>query len=152
MNQNNLIKFQQRIELDLLSGCWLWKGKLSHGYGYFIGGRAHRISYEHWNGKIPEDKVIDHLCRNRNCVNPQHLEVVTQQENYIRGNTGKHNLEKTHCPKGHELTEDNVKLQGNKRACRICARERFRTHYRENITVFTEKNRLYREKMRNKLD
>lgn len=70
---------------------------------------AHRFAYELIRGKIPEGLDIDHLCRNRQCVNPEHMEPVTPRENTIRGDTiPAHNLKKTHCPKGHPLSGDNL--------------------------------------------
>jgi hypothetical protein len=77
------------VEVD---GCWLWVGSLRGGYGRVrFNGKlveAHRLSYEHHVGKIPDGLVIDHLCRNRSCINPEHLEVVTEAENIRRGNQG----------------------------------------------------------------
>jgi len=95
MNKKALIRFQKKIELDIISGCWLWKAHINHyGYGQFwLDGdhrKSHRVSYEHWNGKIPDGLDLDHLCRNRACCNPQHLEPVTRKENICRGMTGKH--------------------------------------------------------------
>ena len=66
---------------------------------------AHRWSYEHHVGPIPEGLTVDHLCRNTSCVNPEHMEVVTREENAYRGSRNK---DKTHCDKGHELTAANV--------------------------------------------
>lgn len=108
--------------------CWLWTGPLSDsGYGLLIekrGGsqtnhRAHRWSYEHHVGPIPDGLVIDHLCRVRHCVNPLHLEPVTSAENIRRGVS--FNGSKTHCKRGHEFTEANTGYQnGGYRYCRTC--------------------------------
>ena len=87
MNKKEITRFQKRIELDLLEGCWLWKGgsKGKTGYGSFWfkgkSGTAHQASYDHWNGKVPQGLQIDHLCRNRKCVNPAHLYLGTQKDN-----------------------------------------------------------------------
>ena len=109
--------------------CWLWTGnKTPLGYGQL--GRnhtgsnyVHRLSYEMTFGDIPEGLVIDHLCRNRNCVNPDHLEVVTQRENILRGDgVAAKNAKKTHCPNGHALSGDNLYTynNGRHRRCRVC--------------------------------
>ena len=116
-------------------GCWNWKGpKSGIGYGGFnIYGkkfRAHRFSYELVKGNIPEGLELDHLCRNKLCVNPSHLEAVTQRINQLRGNgIWGTNARKTHCVRGHLLAGDNVyyrtqkgKLSG--RRCRTCERIR----------------------------
>jgi DNA-binding XRE family transcriptional regulator len=87
---------------------------------------AHRYSYELHKGLIPDGLTIDHLCKIRHCVNPQHLEVVTYQENNHRGNgmSGCH-FRATHCPKGHPYSGDNlyVRPDGKGRGCKICRSE-----------------------------
>lgn len=110
------------------SGCWVWTGKINKfGYGYFqidraTSARAHRFAYEQWAGAIPDGLVIDHLCRNRACVNPDHLEPVTQAENTARGLLWQ--SQKTHCPAGHEYSLDNTRVRANgHRVCRTCHRE-----------------------------
>ncbi len=109
--------------------CWNWiGGKDSSGYGVFrdkIITSSHRFSYQLHKDKIPNGLEIDHLCRNRSCVNPDHLEVVTHQENTKRGNAGLHERIKTHCPQGHEYDKENTQItthkNGNyKRSCRMC--------------------------------
>ena len=87
--------------------------------------RAHRVSYELFRGSITKGLTIDHLCKNTSCVNPDHLEAVTQRENILRGNTiVAENLAKTHCPGGHEYTKENTYFAsgkyGKSRNCRIC--------------------------------
>ena len=105
--------------------CWNWKGYKLRGYSQFrVNGRnlqAHRFAYEVFKGKIPESLTIDHLCRNRMCVNPDHLEAVTVKVNELRGETiAAKNVKKTHCPKGHPYSGTNSR--GN-RVCRICHNE-----------------------------
>ena len=102
--------------------CWLWTAHLFHdGYGQFdFGakqGRAHRFAYTFFIGPIPEGYVIDHLCRVRHCVNPKHLEAVTQKENLRRG---KGHGSETHCPHGHMYSPENTVVSNNKRYCRAC--------------------------------
>lgn len=109
--------------------CWLWSGRLEQkGYARFRDERSkkvfiHRWAYELMVGPIPEGLTIDHLCRNTNCANPEHLEPVTDIENIARGTQGRHHREKTHCYKGHEFTPDNTYVNpAGHRACRVCAR------------------------------
>ena len=123
-----LQRFDDKIDENLASDCWLWDGaKTPGGYGLFYDGKlgsAHRWSYEYTNGKVPAGMQIDHLCRVRGCVNPDHMEVVTQQENIKRGDCGKHHTNKTHCPYGHPYSGDNLYIspKSGSRACKICAR------------------------------
>ena len=117
-------------------GCWLWKGFVGkNGYGQFTENSktilAHRWSYENSYGKIRKDREIDHLCRNRGCVNPNHLEAVTCKENIRRGETGKWQRDKTHCPSGHSYELAYVRPNGH-RSCRICNKERMRKKCQAN--------------------
>jgi hypothetical protein len=112
-------------KVDKSGSCWLWlAGKGSHGYGMFDAGYgmtcAHRVAYELVIGDIPAGLELDHLCRNRVCVNPSHLEPVTSQENTRRGDAGKNNAVKTHCPAGHEYNQANTYVYKNRRNCRRC--------------------------------
>jgi hypothetical protein len=113
-------------KVDKSDGCWDWTGyKTATGYGRVQGTKyAHRVAYELQVGPIPDGLEIDHLCRNRGCVNPAHLEVVTHQENQLRGNgpCGL-NARKTHCPRGHEYTEKNTRVYQGHRMCRTCRRD-----------------------------
>lgn len=114
-----------------MSDCLLWAGTIdSKGYGIYRPNRrvkpqkAHRVMYEILVGPIPEGLVIDHLCRNRRCVNPEHLEPVSMHENIMRGNgTFAVNARKTHCIHGHEFTPENTYFKNGKhpgRQCRKC--------------------------------
>ena len=125
MNRKQIQRFQKFIELDMLTGCWIWKGCLRNGYGTVKqNGKmqlAHRISFVHWNGEIKQGLEIDHLCRNKICCNPSHLEAVTHLENLKRGNIGLFNKNKTHCIYGHEFTKENTIIkQDGRRNCRTC--------------------------------
>jgi hypothetical protein len=119
--------------------CWLWLGALnSEGYGnfWFAGKtvKAHRVGFEHYRGEIPEGMQLDHLCRNRACVNPWHLEIVTNQENAQRGAKGRL---VTHCPQGHELIEENTYRppSDGRRRCLTCRRDRSLRRYYEQKAV-----------------
>lgn len=115
--------------------CWIWVGGIGEfGHGYF--GRngptklAHRTAYEMCVGPIPAGLVLDHLCKNPSCVNPAHLEPVTQGENVRRADSrvGR-KMQQTHCLKGHPLSGDNLKIVRSgarrpRRCCRVCQRGR----------------------------
>lgn len=123
--------FMAKITPITESGCWIWDGTSYRGYGRLqIKGKnylAHRISYRLHKGPIPLGMTLDHLCRVRCCVNPHHLEAVTNKENVLRGlGPPARNSRKTHCKKGHEFTPDNIKKNSKHvsyRTCRICALE-----------------------------
>jgi hypothetical protein len=106
--------------------CWTWTGTLrDDGYGKFSGRQAHRVVYEHMVGPIAAGLELDHLCRNKACVNPTHLDPVSRLEN-IRRRYSTY----THCKWGHEFTLDNTYTMPNgRRACRRCrtaASDRYR--------------------------
>jgi hypothetical protein len=114
--------------------CWVWTaGKNHYGYGSYAVRRgdgwfraqAHRLAYEELVGPIPAGLTVDHICRNRACVNPTHMELVTRGENVLRG-TGPsaEHARQTHCKRGHPFEEPHVYLWRGRRYCRTCQRER----------------------------
>jgi hypothetical protein len=146
----DLVRFINTIKV--VNECWEWQNKLDiDGYGIFRhknkNVRAHRFSYGYFNqiDKLDRNMHVDHLCRNRSCVRPDHLELVTPRENTLRGLDAKAaiNARKTHCINGHKYTEENTyyhirktpkrnngKLSGRKeRQCRECQRERKRKRF-----------------------
>lgn len=134
----------QRLENYIMpepnTGCWLWTGPVDHnGYGFininYHHVRAHRAVYEVLGGKtIPIGLSLDHLCRQPSCVNPDHLEPVTHQENMARSRgkegrrSGYYLAIRTHCKNGHEFTPENTHHRPGQKArrCRMC--ERIHTH------------------------
>ncbi len=121
------IRFDAKWRVDPATGCHVWTATtVSSGYGSFYVQRhgrqilAHRFAYERGNGSIPHGLHIDHLCRNKSCVNPAHLEAVTRQENHRRIGWEAH----AHCKRGHEMTTENVYVRpSGMRRCRECARQ-----------------------------
>ena len=114
-----------------MSGCFLWVGREDgRGYGKIVinGKRAlaHRVAYEIANGPIPIGRKLDHLCRNHSCVNPRHLEPVTDRENTRRGvSPAGLNVLKTACPRGHPYSPANTYVDSKeKRYCRTCEKAR----------------------------
>jgi len=114
--------------------CWFWTASKigNRGYGkYWHDGKlklAHVVSFEAHHGPVPTGLVVDHICNVRECVNPNHLQAITQRDNARRGaGFSGLNSRKTHCAKGHELTDENVKIvkrvDGIRRKCRECDRQ-----------------------------
>jgi hypothetical protein len=125
-------------KVDKSQDCWVWLGATTRkvsGYGRFRFQQtmfvAHRLAYEFRYGQIQDGMVIDHLCKNTLCVNPDHMEVVDQKENVYRGDAPTAiNARKTHCDRGHELIGDNVWYHKDTgyRLCKVCRKLRDQGH------------------------
>jgi hypothetical protein len=129
--------FWTRVNVCGADECWDWLQSTRRGYGrcWPVDGIpervAHRIAYTLEHGPIPDGLTIDHLCRNRRCCNPAHLEAVTERENILRGTCpAAENARKTHCNRGHEFTPENTydKREGQ-RQCKTCMRDNDRRRY-----------------------
>jgi hypothetical protein len=124
---------RERISIGDAESCWDWHGSLDRdGYGKASSRLAHRVVYEALKGPVEDGLVIDHLCRNRVCCNPRHMEIVSNAENILRGSSWSAvNARKTHCPQGHPYDEENTYLTRlGKRQCRSCHRKRDRERMR----------------------
>lgn len=129
-------RFWNKVQKSIFpDACWLWTAaKDKMGYGKYRQTLAHRISYSLIKGKIKRGLVIDHLCRNKSCVNPGHLEAVTQKLNLERSIAvlSTLNKNKTHCPKGHAYSGANLKLTKTGRHCRVCQKHNLKKWYKKH--------------------
>lgn len=126
-----MIQDYKTIDCGYTTACWVWqKSRYPNGYGQYTKrdghrGLAHRAYYELLCGEVPDGMELDHLCRNRACVNPDHLEPVSGSENRRRGaGFSGRNARKTHCKAGHPLAGENLYVDPRgRRQCRTCRRE-----------------------------
>jgi len=125
-----------------LGPCWIWQGANKDGYGQLrMGGRtgrlvqAHCFAYETFIAPISEGLTVDHLCRTPACVNPLHLEPVTNRVNILRGiGPTAENARKTHCKRGHEFSAENTYVRKGMRNCIACRRLFWKTYIRPSQT------------------
>lgn len=149
-------RFNEKIKY-LPNGCHEWTADSGNsGYGRFwVAGTqkalAHRWAYEYHVGPIPDGLVIDHLCRHKLCVNPEHLEAVTMSENVLRGEgpakRSAMRFKATHCKNGHEYTPENTVYKGKKtvvRVCRTCQEASRKAEYERNRDKIIERSRQWR--------
>lgn len=152
INPLTIKRLYKLICFEPFSGCWLWNGRLNKdGYGRTADDKlAHRVSYTLLKGAIPDGLELDHLCRVRCCVSPDHLEPVTQAENFRRSMPNTQAIRKwtadraartTHCPYGHEYSAENTFLKRGMRNCRECHRRRNRkSHTDKSVRLPTLKS------------
>lgn len=128
--KNTEADFWRKVDKEAPNGCWQWLGSQgAKGYAqWHIAGKiiyVHRYAYNVLVGEIPPELIIDHLCRNRSCVNPEHIELVTQRENILRGiGLAAQGSVATHCPQGHPYDDQNTYIYQGRRYCRACGRQR----------------------------
>lgn len=160
-NKSAIDRFAQKVVINQLNDCWEWQGaKSSIGYGQFAptsrrkGGKLtspHRFIWEYLNGEIPNQREIDHICKNRACANPTHLRLVTHQENQ------QYSLLKEFCKHGHPLSGANLHITSQeKRICKKCRSINVNKSLKKRMEedpIFRQKRLEYlkmRQKMRNK--
>lgn len=125
-------RFWAKVNAEDGAACWNWKATVSEwGYGqFYLAGKlryAHRVAYEYCIGPVPPGMQVDHLCLNKRCVNPAHLEPVSGAENRRRVGRIAAQVSKTHCLRGHELSGDNLcpyQKAFGKRSCLACIKLR----------------------------
>lgn len=165
-------KLLSRICINPDTGCWNWTGSIcTSGYGkIYINGskstnvyKVHRLSFSIFNKYISQDLVIDHICRNRKCCNPDHLREVTNKENVLFNSESRTaiNKQKTHCKNGHEFTIENTTIQKSGRSCKVCksrsarsqvTKDKMKDYYQKNREKILEKRGIYRGREQQKRD
>lgn len=149
-NMNAQVYILSKIKRDR-NGCWIWQGKAKPtGYTQVTwqskNTSGHRLAYTAFKGDIPTGLHIDHLCRVRNCVNPDHLEAVTPKENALRGvGATAQNARMTHCKNGHEFTPENTYINPGKymRICKTCRN----AWHREYLPGYRKNERLIKRNL-----
>ncbi|KKN82050.1 hypothetical protein LCGC14_0313170 [marine sediment metagenome] len=135
-----IIRFWKCVEIDVITQCWNWQGTITNkGYAQFtVGSRTdntrgaefvHRFAYAYFKSPIPIGLTIDHLCRNHACVNPSHLEAVSDRENILRGmGPAALNARREYCQRGHAY-----QVEEGRRWCQICKNEQGRGWRKRNL-------------------
>ena len=156
-----LARIAQVQRVESFTPCWEWLGRLdANGYARVringVPDYAHRHTYRLWRGEIPAGMEIDHLCRNRGCCNPDHLEAVTHRENLRRSPihpffnpemryTHRPRPPRTHCCNGHPQTPENLyTLKDGKQRCAVCAREHSRRRHEQTYDPDRQREKLAR--------
>lgn len=140
MSWNKLIPLYRRIQLDLSTGCWNWKGAhYVKGYGtlHYMGRQvsAHRLAAHLWlRMPLDDPRQVMHNCDNPKCFNPKHLKIGTQLENELdKIARGRHHYaSRTRCKYGHPLNGANIKLRGKARVCLTCVKNNNQSYYSQN--------------------
>lgn len=158
MDAKTLARFLVKFTVNAETGCWEWIAKPNpNGYAHFYyrkSRRAHRVSYEHFVGVIPDGLVLDHLCRNRICVRPDHLEAVTHRENDLRGHSPNMlTMKRGVCQRGHEMRGENAYVRNGRCgnvsvACKACIRLASAAYRVKHKRVMAEKRKLYEQRKR----
>lgn len=138
--ENRLLSRRNIVQRDYVTPCWEWIGSTdNHGYGQlnFEGKRqkAHRLAYRTWVGKLIQGMQVDHLCFNRICFCPFHLDQIGNRENTLRSRQRK--LAATHCIKGHAFTDDNIRWES-------ITRSGYTSHYRRCLTCQRTRDVVYK--------
>jgi hypothetical protein len=136
-------KLLARVRISKITGCWNWQAKIEEtGYGRMYVGKnvydfAHRVSFIVFKRLIPpgRKKVIDHKCKNKRCVNPKHIRLVSQRTNILQSNSpAAKNARKKHCKHGHRFNKENTYIRPDgARTCKECSRRTSLTWWRENV-------------------
>jgi hypothetical protein len=157
MTDQVLERFWDKVLVDS-NDCWNFYSMVRNGYGRFkINNKtlsAHRFAYEVNNGKIPYGLTLDHKCRNTQCVNPNHLEPVSQKVNVLRGNAPSARAKRTNfCIRGHPLFGDNLRINktNNTRGCKACRKITGKIYSQKNKERLYELRKIWKEKNKLKL-